>query len=112
MERRNFIKNTLSTSLGASILPVGAFAYSKTSENKSKEYPYKLKYAPHIGMFKNLAGDNVLDQLNFMADQGFTALEDNSMRHRNVEQHKAMAKLMEKRAMSMGVFVAHTIYWS
>lgn len=112
MERRNFIKNTISTSLGASVLPMGAFAYSNNSEKKSEKYPYKLKYAPHIGMFKNLAGDNVLDQLNFMADQGFTALEDNGMRHRTVEQQKAMAKLMEKRGMSMGVFVAHTIYWS
>lgn len=112
MERRNFIKNTLSTSLGASILPVGAFAYSKTTENKPKKYPYQLKYAPHIGMFKNLAGDDVLDQLNFMADQGFTAFEDNGMPHRPVEQQTAMAKVMEKRGMTMGVFVAHTIYWS
>lgn len=112
MERRNFIKNTLSTSLGASILPVGAFAYSKASENKSKEYPYKLKYAPHIGMFKNLAGDDVLDQLNFMADQGFTAFEDNGMPHRSIKQQTEMAKVMEKRGMTMGVFVAHTIYWS
>lgn len=112
MERRNFIKNTISTSLGASVLPIGAFAYSKTSEEQSKKYPFKLKYAPHIGMFKNLAGDNVLDQLNFMADQGFTALEDNGMVHRPVEEQKAMAKVMEKRGITMGVFVAHTIYWS
>ena len=112
MERRNFIKNTLSTSLGASILPVGAFAYTKNSEKKTQKYPYKLNYAPHIGMFKNLAGDDVLDQLNFMADQGFTAFEDNGMPHRSVDQQNAIAKVLQKRGMTMGVFVAHKIYWT
>src|SRR5690606_27374850 len=112
MERRNFIKNTLSTSLGASILPVGAFAYSKTTENKPKKYPYQLKYAPHIGMFKNLAGDDVLYQLNFMSDQGFTASEAHEMPHRPLVQQSAVLKFMEKRCNAMGVFVAHTIYWS
>jgi len=112
MERRNFIKNTLSTSLGASIIPIGAFANFRTSQKKSEKYPFKLKYAPHTGMFKNLAGDDPLDLLNFMADQGFTAFEDNGMPHRSVEQQKAMAKVMEKRGMTMGVFVAHTIYWT
>lgn len=112
MERRNFIKNTLSTSLGASILPVGAFAYTKNSEKTTQKYAYKLNYAPHIGMFKNLAGDDVLDQLNFMADQGFTAFEDNGMPHRSVDQQNAIAKVLEKRGMTMGVFVAHKIYWT
>lgn len=112
MERRNFIKNTLSTSLGASILPVGAFAYTKNSEKTTQKHAYKLNYAPHIGMFKNLAGDDVLDQLNFMADQGFTAFEDNGMPHRSVDQQNAIAKVLEKRGMTMGVFVAHKIYWT
>ena len=36
--------------------------------------------APHIGMFENNVGKNPIDQLKFMADQGFTAVEDNGDR--------------------------------
>ena len=39
---------------------------SKTSTNS-----FKLKYAPHLGMFKQHAGKDPIYQLNFMADQGF-----------------------------------------
>ena len=45
----------------------------------SKKNAFKLKYAPHIGMFAKSAGKDPLDQLRFMADQGFTAFEDNGM---------------------------------
>ncbi|MEL6676687.1 MAG: TIM barrel protein, partial [Bacteroidota bacterium] len=63
------------------------------------------------GMFKHLAGDDPIDQLNFMADQGFTAFEDNGMKGRELSMQKKMAETMEKRGIRMGVFVAHTIYW-
>lgn len=70
-----------------------------------------MKYAPHLGMFKHHAGDDPIDQLNFMADQGFTAFEDNGMKNRTVEMQEKMANTMAKRGLEMGVFVAHKIYW-
>ncbi len=39
---------------------------------------FKLKYAPHIGTFKQSAGNDPIDQINYMADRGFTAFEDNA----------------------------------
>ncbi|RLD74749.1 MAG: xylose isomerase, partial [Bacteroidetes bacterium] len=66
---------------------------------------------PHLGMFKNHAGDDPVDQLNFMADQGFLAFEDNGMKDRPVSVQEKMAQTMDKRNMIMGVFVAHKIYW-
>ena len=36
-------------------------------------------------MFKNSAGDNFIDQIKFMADQGFTAIEDNGMMKRDCD---------------------------
>ncbi|WP_233164044.1 hydroxypyruvate isomerase family protein [Snuella sedimenti] len=72
---------------------------------------FKLNFAPHLGMFKNHAGSDPIDQLNFMADQGFSAFEDNGMKGRSVETQKKMAETMAKRNMTMGVFVAHKIYW-
>lgn len=66
---------------------------------------FKLKYASHFGMFQNSAGKDVIDQLKFMADQGFMALEDNGMMGRPVEQQEAIAKEMTRLGMEMGVFV-------
>lgn len=73
--------------------------------------PFQLNYAPHLGMFRHSAGDNPLDQLNFMADRGFRSLEDNGMKGRSLETQEAMARVMSERDMAMGVFVAHTIFW-
>lgn len=62
-------------------------------------------------MFRESAGDDPLAQLHFMADEGFTAFEDNGMAERPVAQQKAMAAVMKERGLQMGVFVAHKIYW-
>ena len=34
-----------------------------------------MKFAPHFGMFRNHAGNDHVDQLKFMHDEGFRALE-------------------------------------
>lgn len=72
---------------------------------------FNLKYAPHFGMFKNLAGDDLIDQLNYIAEQGFTAFEDNNLKKRTVDFQEKMSKTMQKKGLDMGVFVAHTIHW-
>lgn len=58
-----------------------------------------------------MAGEDPVDQLHFMADQGFKAFEDNGMRERPVALQENMAKVMQERGLEMGVFVAHKIYW-
>lgn len=68
---------------------------------------FKLTYAPHFGMFRHHAGDDPLDQLRFIADEGFGALEDNGMSGRPVELQKKIAGTMEDLGLEMGVFVAH-----
>ncbi|MBE7465288.1 MAG: TIM barrel protein [Planctomycetes bacterium] len=68
--------------------------------------PFKLKYAPHFGMFKQHAGDDPLEQLRFAADEGFTAWEDNGMKKRDLATQEAIAATMSKLKIEMGVFVA------
>ncbi len=63
-------------------------------------------------MFRESAGDDPLDQLHFMADEGFRAFEDNGMADRPVQEQEAMASVMKERGLQMGVFVAHKIYWN
>ena len=67
---------------------------------------FKLKYAPHFGMFKEHAGNDFVAQLEFMRDEGFVALEDNSMAKREADDQERIAKAMERLGIEMGVFVA------
>ena len=91
----------------------GLFAHHSSKNNLKFDTPsFNLKYAPHLGMFKESAGEDPIDQLNFMADMGFTAFEDNNMKQRPVSLQEKMAITMERRGISMGVFVAHEISWS
>lgn len=109
MKRRSFIqKSALST---GALTMASTMTYANTLTNTTNAHQFNLKYAPHIGMFKHLAGDDLIAQLNFMADQGFTAFEDNEMRKRPIEVQEKMADTMKKRGLEMGVFVAHEIYW-
>lgn len=66
---------------------------------------FKMKFAPHFGMFQNSAGSDLVDQLKFAADEGFHAWEDNGMAGRPVEDQERVAKAMSQLGMSMGVFV-------
>ena len=107
MLRRGFLNNI---SLGASGLLIPHLDYSFSNYLNSSN-SFNLKYAPHFGMFKNTAGDNLIDQLNYIADQGFTAFEDNNLKKRSIKIQNEISKTMNKRGLEMGVFVAHTIHW-
>lgn len=111
MLRRKFVQSALAASAAmASAATLNAATPAQTSGTSKRQF--KMKYAPHFGMFKNSAGDDPIDQLKFMADQGFMALEDNGMKDRTVELQSKIADTMSKLGMEMGVFVAHKIYWT
>ncbi len=97
--RRDFIKK--SSLVGATAV-TGGFAMPNNSTAKNS---FKMNYAPHFGMFKNSAGEDLIDQLKFMNDQGFKSLEDNGMMKRDVKTQEEIANQMAKTNMEMGVFV-------
>ncbi len=68
---------------------------------------FKLDYAPHFGMFKHHAGADLVAQLEFMAAEGFTALEDNGMKNRPIEDQVRIGAALERLGMRMGVFVCN-----
>lgn len=71
---------------------------------------FSLGYAPHEGSFKSRG--NRLEQIAYAADQGFTAWEDNEAAGRPVEEQVAMARALQQRNMTMGVFVAGMPRWA
>lgn len=86
---------------------LGAFALAAAPSlsGASAKRRFKLKLAPHLGQFTAHAGAGVVDQLKFMADEGFTALEDNSMMQRPVSEQETIARTLQQLGMSLGVFV-------
>lgn len=106
MKRREFLaaSSVAATTISASVSQVSA------QGTDSSQKAFQLKYAPHPGMFKQLGGSDIADQVKFAADQGFTAWEDNGMNKRSVDEQKRLAKAMEDRNMTMGVFVAYASF--
>jgi len=102
MKRRNFVKNTL---LGASGIGIASSLHASTKADSVADKPFNLKYAPHQGMFKNHAGDDFVDQIKYMADRGFQAIEDNGMMKRSVAEQEKIGKELARLGMDMGVFV-------
>lgn len=93
------------------LVSINSFAAPNVNHPKENKR-FNLLYAPHFGMFRNLAGEDLVDQLKFMHDQGFMAFEDNGMKDRSVADQERIAKTMAQLGMKMGVFVAHKIYWT
>jgi hydroxypyruvate isomerase len=69
------------------------------------DQPFHLNYGVHDGMFRNSAGNDFIDQLQFAYDRGFRAMEDNGMARRPEEQQKKIGEAMARLGMNMGVFV-------
>jgi hydroxypyruvate isomerase len=108
MKRRDFVMRsvtagTMAMTASASAV-AGAAVKGAKGFNKGAD-TFTLNYAPHFGMFENHAGKDLLDQLSFMADQGFRALEDNRMMTRTPEMQEQIGKQLDKLGMKMGVFV-------
>jgi hydroxypyruvate isomerase len=62
-------------------------------------------------MFKNHAGSDPVQELHFMANNGFMALEDNGMMDRSPELQAKIGETLAKLGMSMGVFVISFDKW-
>ena len=105
MQRRSFLK---SSAVATGAIVTGGMAHASAASATipaAGKHTFKLKYAPHFGMFKHSAGEDLLDQLHFMADQGFTAFEDNGMMGREPALQSKIGETLAKLNMTMGVFV-------
>lgn len=77
-----------------------------------------MKFAPHIGlsspedfMFPALAKSATpIDQIEFIAERGFSGIEDNFLKLRPVEVQEKIGKELAKHNLEMGCFVNNLIF--
>lgn len=101
VSRRSFISTAAATAaFAASVAPTVATA----AESPKK---FKLKYAPSLGSFSQHAGNDPIDQIKFMADEGFTAMFDNGLPGKPPELQEKIAKEMDRLGMTLGPFVMY-----
>lgn len=82
----------------------------------SNKRGHQLNYAPHIGLnapddglFVAHAGKDPLDQIKFIADQGFAGIEDNFLKLRPIDVQEKIGRELERHGMQMGCFLNNLI---
>lgn len=109
MRRRNFLAQSLAAAAATSGIiraaePAGT---RRTQSSPARTSKFKLKYAPHFGQFKHHAGDDLVAQIQFVADEGFQAMFDNGLMNRPPQDQEKIARELEKRGMTLGPFVLY-----
>ena len=108
--RRNFIKKA--TFAGAALLAAPA-VFGQDGKKKTKEkapdpvVPFKLKYAPSVGMFREHAGTDIIDNIKFCHDMGFRAMFDNGLMSRSPEDQVKYLNELQRLGMDFGPFVLY-----
>ena len=106
MNRRDFIARTGLAAAGLTFAPTLG-ASQGTAPAAKKAGRFKLKYAPSISQFKNLAGPGIAGQLQFIADQGFAAIFDNGIMGRPAADQDLIVRECGRLGLAMGPFVLY-----
>ena len=105
MDRRDFITaGAVAVAAALSISKKPALAQEQNAPENGK---FKLRYAPSFGQFEKHAGKDLIDQIKFMADEGFSAMFDNGLMGKSSQQQEAIAKELDRHGMIMGPFVLY-----
>jgi hydroxypyruvate isomerase len=101
LSRRGLLASAAAAAVGTSLMGSRAQAAAESTRK------FKLKYAPSLGFFRQHAGEDPVDQIKFMADEGFSAMFDNGLMGRPAEEQEKIAKEMNARSMTLGPFVLY-----
>ena len=101
--RRSFLAATAAASLTTAM---ASTSFAAVEEDATKK-PFSVRFAPHPGMFKASGGKDVIDQINFCHEKGFTAFEHNGIKKETPEKQQQIGDTLKQHKMSMGVFVAY-----
>jgi hydroxypyruvate isomerase len=107
--RRNFIRKAGVSGVALMAAPAvfGSSKVASTVKAADAVVPFKLKYAPSIGMFKEHVGNGIEDNINFCSDMGFRAMFDNGLMSRSIDDQKKLSNALQKKNMDLGPFVLY-----
>jgi len=94
---------------GAALLAAPAVLGSPAAQKQKKATdavaPFKLKYAPSLGMFRQNAGEDPIDNIKFCHDMGFRAVFDNNFMRRAPELQEKIMNELRRLGMDFGPYV-------
>lgn len=105
ISRRRFIGTATAAAAALAVNPLKATR--KYVAAQASPPGFKLKYAPYFGMFEASAGKDPIEQIKFMADQGFRAMFDNGLMSKEPPLQEAIARELDRLHMDLGPFVAY-----
>ena len=106
--RRSFLKGTAAAGAALFTAPVILTGRNRSVAIPDADRPFRLAYAPSIGMFRELCGsDDPLDNIQFIADKGFRALFDNGLPGRPREEQEKIAARIQDLGLMMGPWVLY-----
>jgi len=108
LRRRDFITTSLASAAALAATRIAGEARTAAPRQASTGTAarrFRLNYAPSFGQFKAHAGTGLAAQVEFAAGEGFTAMFDNGIMGRPVDEQDLIAREIRKRGMLLGPFV-------
>lgn len=105
LPRRSFLGRALAAAAAVAAAPLARAAAQSRPQQAGAAGRFRLNYAPAFGQFTAHAGKDLLPQIEFAANEGFTAMFDNGLMGRAVDQQELIARELSKRQMKLGPFV-------
>ena len=106
--RRSFLRGTAAAGAALFAAPVILSGRNRTEVLPDADKPFRLAYAPSVGMFRELSGsEDPVDNIQFIADKGFRALFDNGFPGRPVEEQERIATKIQSMGLLMGPWVLY-----
>lgn len=104
MDRHTFIKNTSLAGAAALIFGI-ADPVSSWATSQKKEKPFNMKFSLEFGIFKEVVGKDVIDQIKWGYDQGFRSWENTRLKSRPIQEQESISKTIQQLGMEFGQFV-------
>ncbi len=108
MRRRDFVTASLASAAALAATGFTGEARAGTAAQASASSGgkrFRLNYAPSFGQFRAHAGTDLAAQVQFAADEGFTAMFDNGLMNRPPADQDLIVREIQKRNMTLGPFV-------
>lgn len=105
--RRTFIKKAAGAGAAFAVAPAFLSATETGRKLSDASEPFKLKYAPGLGMFREHAGKDPIDNIKFCYDMGFRAVFDNGIINKPPELQEKIAQTLSDLNMDFGPFVLY-----